>query len=105
MKIKLGIQRRVNVQPDVLEEKINKYLKNNFYREAGLLSLLMTSAVIENGLDQIIIPVDIPTKVHRIGEEILPQWVLHKCGNWLCGKDSVAYFFIQALQKGQDSEL
>lgn len=32
MKIKRSIKRQVQIQPDVLEEKINKYLKNNFYR-------------------------------------------------------------------------
>ncbi len=32
MKIKLSIQREVRLQSDVLDEKINKYLKKNFYR-------------------------------------------------------------------------
>ena len=38
MKLKLSIQRQVELQPDILEEKINTYLKKNFYRvtERGL---------------------------------------------------------------------
>ncbi|MGY4538121.1 hypothetical protein ACVW0P_002541 [Mucilaginibacter sp. UYNi724] len=32
MKLKLSIKRQIQLQPDVLEEKINVYLKKNFYR-------------------------------------------------------------------------
>jgi len=32
MKIKISINKHVQLQPDVLEEKINRYLKQNFYR-------------------------------------------------------------------------
>jgi len=32
MKLKLSIKRQVELQPDILEEKINAYLKKNFYR-------------------------------------------------------------------------
>lgn len=32
MKIKLSIKRQVQLEPNVLEEKIDKYLKKNFYR-------------------------------------------------------------------------
>ena len=32
MKLKLAIKKQIKIKPDVLEEKINNYLKNNFYR-------------------------------------------------------------------------
>lgn len=32
MKIKLSIKRQIQVQPDDLQEKINNYLKKNYYR-------------------------------------------------------------------------
>lgn len=32
MKIKLSIKKQVQIQPEVLEEKIESYLKDNFYR-------------------------------------------------------------------------
>ena len=50
MKFKLKIEKVINIQPDVLEKKIETYLTNNFYRitERGLGYIIFTEDEFSN---------------------------------------------------------